>query len=223
VQWQILRLTEKTGGSAYGATARPVEERIKALFPQITNTSRPTVVWFQDLEDEKAITRVDGSIFQNENVGLSMKRFNCFKLDVHGIPDGRLKEKYLKQIGFHFFDPKGELIGKPLVGKRSTSLSGFTSAVEKAWSKVFTMRLKTYQKKMKHILDGFDKVDSKKQVLDKQLERLAKKPNPAKKRQIDKEMAVLNEMKKKVEEEEKGIMEECALKPEYLPKTTDAE
>lgn len=223
MQWQILRLTEKTSGSAYGATARPVEERIKSLFPQISSSSRPTVVWFQDLEDEKVITRINGSIFQNENVGLSMKRFNCFKLDVHGIPDGNLKKKYMKQVGFHFFDPKGELIGKPLVGKRSTSLSGYTSAVEKAWGQVFTMRLKTYQKKMKHVLDGFDKVDGKLQVLQKQEERLATKPNPAKKRQIDKDKAELNEMKKLVEEEEKGVFEECALKPEFLPAKTDAE
>ena len=223
MQWQILRLTEKTGGDAYGATARSVEDRLKTLFPQLSKTSRPSVVWFQDLEDEKVITRINGSIFQNENIGLAMKRFNCFKVDIHGIPDGDIKKKYMKRIGFHFFDPKGEAIGKPLVGKRSTSLSGFSSAVERGWVSVFTMKLKVYQKAMKHVLDGFDKVDSKKQVLDKQLERLAKKPNPAKKKQIEKELAVLNEMKKKVEEEEKGVFEKCSLRPKYLETAKDAE
>ena len=223
MQWQILRLTEKTGGDAYGATARSVEERLKTLFPQLTKSSQPTVVWFQDLEDEKVITRIDGSIFQNENIGLTMKRFNCYKVDIHGIPDGDIKKKYMKQAGFHFFDPKGDAIGKPLTGKRSTSLSGFSSAIERVWTKVFTMKLKAYQKLMKHVLDGFDKVDSKKQVLDKQLERLAKKPNPAKKAQIEKELAVLDEAKKKVEEEEKGVFEECTLRPDYVADAKDAE
>ena len=216
VEWQILRLTEKTGGGAYGATARPVEERLKSLFPELSKTSRPSVVWFQDLEEEKTITRAD-AIFQNENIGLAMKRFNCFKVDVHGIPDGDLKEKYLKQVGFHFFDPKAEAVGRPLVGKRQTSLSAFNSALERAWSKVFTMTIKEYQKRMKKVLDGFDKVDVKKQAVDRDRADLADKPNPVKARQLDKKQAELDEAKKAVEEEEKGIIDECTLREEYLP------
>ena len=222
MNWQILRLTEKTGGNAYGATARPVEERLKSLFPQLSKTSKPTVVWFQDLEEEKTITKAN-AIFQNENIGLAMKRFNCFKLDVHAIPDGDLKEKYIKQVGFHFFDPKGDKIGKPLCGRRSTSMSAFNSAVERAWTKVFELTIKEYQKLMKKVLDGFDKVDVKKQSIDRDKESLAKKPNPAKSRQLEKKVAEMEKQKKKVEETERAVIAKCALKKEFLPADKNTE
>ena len=220
--WQPLRLTEKTGGGAYGATARSVDDRLKTLFPQISKSSKPTVVWMQDLEEEKAITKAN-AIFQNENIGLAMKRFNCFKVDVHAIPDGSIKEKYMRQIGFHFFDPKGLAIGKPLTGKRSSSLSAFNRIIERAWNKIFTMTIKAYQKQMKKVLDGFDKVDVKKQAVDRDRAKLAKKPNPAKARQIERDQAELDKAKKKVEELERGIIDKCTLRPEFLAGEKSAE
>jgi hypothetical protein len=176
----------------------------------------------QDLEEEKAITKAN-AIFQNENIGLAMKRFNCFKVDAQGIPDGDIKEKYLKQIGFHFFDPKGEPIGKPLVGKRALSMSGFNRALEKSWGSCFTMTIKVYQKKMKKVLDGFDKVDIKKQAVDRDRAKLAQKPNPGKAKKLERDVAEMDKARKAVEELEKSIQEECALKPEFLGEEKDAE
>lgn len=213
----MLRLTEKTGGEAYGATARPVENRMKTLFPELKADNKPTVVWFQDLEDEKTIKRCEGTIFQNENIGLAMKRFNCFKVDVRAMPSGDLKDKYLRQFGFHFFDPGADPIGRPLVGRRATSLSAFQSAVERTWDSSFTMRLKEFTKRMKNVLDGFDKVDSKKQVVDRKKLRLEEKPNPRVARALEKEEAELNEQKKEVEQEEAAILAECTLQEEFLP------
>jgi hypothetical protein len=218
----MLRLTEKTGGGDYGATARPVEERLKTLFPEITNSSKPTVVWMQDLEEEKDITKAN-AIFQNENIGLAMKRFNCFKVDAQGIPDGDVKEKYLREIGFHFFDPKGDPVGKPIVGKRATSMSSFNRALERTWNKVFTMSVKDYQKQMKKVLDGFDKVDIKKQAIDRDRAKLAERPNPAKAKKLERDQAEMDKMRKGVEDMEKEIFEECALKPEFLEKEEGAE
>jgi len=192
------------------------------MFPQLTKASKPSVVWMQDLEEEKDITKAN-AIFQNENIGLAMKRFNCFKVDVHAIPDGDIKEKYMKQVGFHFFDPKGEAIGKPLTGKRSSSLSAFNRVIERAWNQIFTMTIKDYQKQMKKVLDGFDKVDVKKQAIDRDRAKLATKPNPGKAKQVEKEQAELDKAKKKVEDLEKGIIEKCSLKPEFLEGEKSAE
>ena len=222
MQWKTLRLTEKTGGGDYGATARPVDERLKTLFPEISASSKPTVVWMMDLEEEKDITKA-GAIFQNENIGLAMKRFNCFKVDAQGIPDGDVKEKYLRQIGFHFFDPKGKAIGKPITGKRALSMSGFNRALEKSWGTVFTMTIKVYQKKMKKVLDGFDKVDIKKQAIDRDRANLAKKPNPAKAKKVERDQAEMDKMRKGVEDLEKVIAGECALRPEFAAKDKSAE
>jgi hypothetical protein len=222
VQWQTLRLAAKTGGNAYGATARSVEDTLKEMFPEITKASKPCVIWMQDLEEEKAITKAN-AIFQNENIGLAMKRFNCFKVDAQGIPDGDIKEQYLKQIGFHFFDPKGDAIGKPLVGKRALSMSGFNRALEKSWGSCFTMTIKVYQKKMKKVLDGFDKVDIQKQAIDRDRAKLAEKPNPGKAKKLERDVAEMDKARKAVEELEKSIQDECALKPEFLGEEKDAE
>ena len=222
MQWKTLRLTEQTSGAAYGATARPVEERLKSLFPELSASSKPSVIWMQDLEEEKDITKAD-AIFQNENIGLAMKRFNCFKVDAQGIPDGDIKEKYMRQIGFHFFDPKGDAVGKPITGKRALSMSGFNRALEKTWGTVFTMTIKEYQKKMKKVLDGFDKVDIKKQAIDRDRADLAKKPNPAKAKKLERDQAEMDKMRKGVEDLEKQIFDECALKPKYLGQEKDAE
>lgn len=192
------------------------------MFPQLTKASKPSVVWMQDLEEEKDITKAN-AIFQNENIGLAMKRFNCFKVDVHAIPDGDIKEKYMRQVGFHFFDPKGEAIGKPLTGKRSSSLSAFNRVIERAWNQIFAMTIKDYQKQMKKVLDGFDKVDVKKQAIDRDRAKLAKRPNPSKAKQIEKEQAELDKATKKVEELEKGIVEKCSLRPEFLESEKSAE
>ena len=192
------------------------------MFAQITKSSKPSVVWMQDLEAEKDITKAN-AIFQNENIGLAMKRFNCFTVDVQAIPDGPIKEKYFRQIGFHFFDPKGNAVGKPLTGKRSSSLSAFNRIIERAWNKVFTMTIKDYQKRMKKVLDGFDKVDVKKQAIDRDRAKIATKPNPAKAKQIEKDQAEMDKAKKKVEELEKSIVDKCTLRPEYLEGEKSAE
>ena len=192
------------------------------MFAQITKSSKPSVVWMQDLEAEKDITKAN-AIFQNENIGLAMKRFNCFTVDVQAIPDGPIKEKYFRQIGFHFFDPKGNAVGKPLTGKRSSSLSAFNRIIERAWNKVFTMTIKDYQKQMKKVLDGFDKVDVNKQAIDRDRAKLAKKPNPAKAKALEREEAEMASAKKKVEELEAGITAKCALKPEFLGEEESAE
>lgn len=190
---------------------------MKTLFPELKPSNKPSVVWLQDIADDKTNTKIEGTIFQNENIGLAMKRFNCFKVNVQDMPEGELKKKYMKQIGFHFFDPAADVFGRPLVGKRASSLSGFSGAVDRVWAKSFTMRLKQYQKEMKNILDELDKIDSKKQVLDRKRQKLEGKPNPSLARAIEKDEAVLAKRMEEVEETESGINERCALKADFLP------
>jgi hypothetical protein len=181
------------------------------------------VVWLIDITDEKTNQKIEGTIFQNENVGLSLKRFNCFKVNVRNLPDGDLKEKYLNEVGFHFFDPAAKPTMRPLTGKRAESLSTFSGCIEKIWDQTFTMRLKAYEKAMKDVLDGFDRVESKKKVVDAKVEKLKEKPNPRLQRSVDEELAELAAQMKEVEETEKQIIASCTLRPEYLPEAAGDE
>jgi hypothetical protein len=223
VQWKPLALTAQTSGSAYAATARPVEDVIKDLYSELKPGNMPSVVWLIDLTDDKTNTKIEGTVFQNEDVGLLLKRFNCYKVDVRNLPSGDLQEKYLREVGFHFFDPAGEPTLRPLVGKRSASLSTFSSYVEKVWDGSYTMRQKEFTKRMKDVLDGLDRVDSKKQVLAKKKEKLAERPNPRLQRAVEKEEAEIAEEAKAVEELEKEITAECTLRPEFLPEPSGDE
>jgi len=198
-----------------------VNEVLKGLFPELKPSNKPSVVWFQDITDDQTNTRIEGTIFQNENIGLAMKRFHCFKVNVLDLPEGDLKKKYLRQIGFHFFDPAAEPIGRPLIRGRATSLSSFSGTVDRIWAKSYTMRLREFQKEMKNVLDELDKIDSKKQVLDRKRERLEERPNPRLARAIEKEKAELDERMNEVEEMEAEINAECVLREEFLPEGED--
>ncbi len=219
VNWTPLRLAEKTGGAGYGETALSVEDRIKAEFPELKANNKPSVVWLCDISDDKTMKKLDGTIFRNENVGLALKRFNCYRVNVLDMPEGKLKDKYMhkKRLpAFYFFDPAAKPVAK-IEGRRAKSLSSFSRYMEKLWTASFTMKLKDYQKKMKDILDRYDKVEGRQIVLDKEKARLEKRPNPAKKRKLEAQEAKLRAQKKKIEEDEQAIFDACTLRPEFLP------
>lgn len=217
MQWKDLRLAAKTGGSDYGETALSVEDKLKSMFPAIKPDSTPTVVWICDISDDKSMRALDGKIFKNENVGMALSRFNCFRVNVLEMPDGDLKDKYMRALpAFEFYDPAANLVTRA-AGKRAGSLSRFSKNVDKCWNASFTMSLKAYQKGMKDILDRLDRYETKKQVVDKKRERLEKRPNPAMKQKLDKEQAELDEQRAGIEEDEKKLIASCTLKPEFLP------
>ena len=127
-----------------------MKEKLKLLFPSKGSENRPTVVWFCDVSDDKTNKRIDGTICQSESTALALKRFNCYRVNVLAMPEGRLKKEYSKLTPcFLFFNPDQVPVGKPLRGRKATSLSAFTAHLESTWGRSFTMRLKDYQKKMK--------------------------------------------------------------------------
>jgi hypothetical protein len=223
VQWQTLNLCEKTGGAAYGATARPVNDKIHDLFSELKPSNQPTVVWMIDITDDKTNKRIEGTIFQNEDVGLAMKRFHCYKVDVRNLPEGDLKNEYLKNLGFYFFDPAGKPALRPLTGRRATSLSTFSGYLEKMWDSSYALSNKEFTKRMKDVLDAYDRAESKKQVLDKKKEKLKERPNARLQRAVDKEDAEVVEEMKAAEELEKQVIADCTLRPEFLPEASGDE
>ena len=194
-----------------------MEDKLKTLFPTLKASNKPSVVWLCDVSDDKAVTKIGQVIMRNEPVGLGLKRFNCFRVDVLGMPEGDLRKKYEKEAqAFYFFDPALNQTSR-LAGKRAMSLSAFNSCLGKTWSKTFTVKLKAFQKSMKDILDRLDKLDGQKQVLNRKRAKLAEKPNPGKQRALDAELKRFEEERTKVEEDERAIQESCTLQPEFLP------
>lgn len=174
-------------------------------------------MWLTDPTDDKTIQKIDGAIMRNEAVGIGLKRFDCYRVDVMGMPEGELKDKYLRACpAFFFFDPAGQYV-KDVSGKKATSLSGFNRLMEYTWDKSFTMSLKAFGKGYKGILDAFDKMDVQQQNVARKRQKLDERPNPAEKARLDKETAELEEMKKQIEEDEKALFDECKLRPDYLP------
>jgi hypothetical protein len=212
-----LNLAEKTSGAAYGETALSVEDRIKDLFSEVKPGSQPTVVWVFDPADEQGAQKINGAIFNNENVGIALKHFNCLKVNAQEIPNEELKTKYLKEVpAFYFFDPAAKLVAN-VNGKRAASLSGFSKLMEATWDKSFTMTLKDFTKQYKEILDAFDKVDVKQQAVTRDRQKLEEKKDPKLQKEVEAAEAEIAAEKKKIEETEKGVLEKCALKPEYVP------
>ncbi|MCU0727213.1 MAG: hypothetical protein MUE73_15730 [Planctomycetes bacterium] len=194
------------------------------MFGELKPGNQPTVVWLADPTNEKVNQNIDGTIFRAEPVGIALKHFNCLKVNVQEIPDAELQKKYMKEApAFYFFDPAAKLVAN-VTGKRANSLSGFTKLMEATWDKSFTMTLKEFSKKYKEILDSFDKIDVKQQAVTRDKQKLEEKPNPQLKREVETAEAEIAAEKAKVEQDEKKILESCALRPEFQPqKPADSE
>ena len=190
------------------------------MFPQLAATNSPSIVWFQDVSDDQTIKKIDGAIMGNEKVGIALKRFNCFRVNVLDMPEGELKKKYLKQTpAFLFFDPSAKLI-KKVHGKRATSLSSVNKLIEYTWDKSFTLPIKKFAKMYKGILDAFDKYEVKLQSVQKDRAKLDERPNPSVERKVKKEEEALAAQRKGIEDNEQEILGACQLKPEFMPEET---
>ncbi len=194
-----------------------MEKKLAKLFPALVATNRPSIVWFQDVSDEKTIKKIDGAIMGNESVGIALRRFNCFRVNVIELPEGDMKKRYMKQTpAFYFFDPSAKLI-KKVYGKRATSLSSVNKLIEYTWNKSFTKKIKKFAKEYKGILDRLDKWDVKRQSVEKDRAKLDERPNRTVEKKVKAAEEALAELRKKIEEDEAEIIASCQLRPEFLP------
>ncbi len=176
----------------------------------------PSVVWIYRADDDKANQACNANIFQNEQVGIALKKFRCYRVDVDAIPDDRVRKTYEKMSpSFLFFDPAGDGVAKAQ-GRRATSLSGFSSAMERTWNTSFAQKLRGYTKQMTRILDRMDRLDGQKQILSQNRTRLAQKPNPRKQRALDREAEELKGEEEKVLQDEQKLLESVAVRPQFL-------
>ena len=215
--WTPLRLGVKTDGAEYGETTVRVADLLKKMSSGVSEGSTPAVVWIYSPEDEKENASASGTLFQSEGVGIALKKFRTLRVDVTRIASERIRRQYKTTPAFHFYDPSGDLIGK-IEGKSATSLSKFSTVMERAWNKSFAVKLRDYSKKMTKILDRLDRYTGKKQVLDQSLARLAQKPNPRKQRQLDEDAQELEKMAQKIAEDEQEVIASVILRSSYLPK-----
>ena len=182
----------------------------------VSSDSKPAVVWVYRADDDRVNANCEANIFNNEGVGIAMKKFRTFRVNWHNIPTETLQEEYKNTPAFFFFDPSGKLVTKSQ-GKKVDSLSTFTKALDTTWRKSFDGKLRDYQKSMTKILDRLDRVEGRQQVLEQSRARLAAKPNPRKQRALDKEDAELREILEKIEKDENALITSVAVRSEHLP------
>ena len=177
----------------------------------------PAVVWLYTPADEKALTALNSTVFQNERVGIAMKKFRCLRVNVEEIDNREIREEYLRTApSFIFFDPAGGPLAE-LSGKRATSLSNFSSALEKVWNQSFTVSLKSYTTDVTGVLNELDKINSKVQILEQNQARIKAKPNARKQRKLKAEAEALRAEKEAVLEKEQEILAGVELRPEFRP------
>jgi hypothetical protein len=212
VEWKALRLAESTPG--YADSARPFDELIQSAVKARAEARQPIVIWICDVEDDKGNINLEKKIFNDEKVGLAMKRFICLKAELQSLPDEREAEKLMRKAPlFYFYDPAGEEFGKTLFGKRAASRSGFCSQLEKLWDHSFSTKLKDYHKLMSKLLDELDKLESEKSRLTSKMDRAA--DNPPKLAKLKKEEEELKAEEAKLEKEEQEILASVELNTQF--------
>ncbi len=177
----------------------------------------PAVVWLYTPADEKAMRACDTNIFRNERIGIALKKFRCYRVNIEEIDSREIREEYLRAApSFLFFDPAGDQTAH-LTGRKAMSLSGFSSVVGKTWNLSFTVKLKPYTKDMTNILDRLDKVNGRTQILEQSRARLDSKPNARKKRKLQAEAETLRAEKETIVEDEQEILASVELRSKYRP------
>ncbi len=208
INFKLVTLPKATT-SGYGSRELPAENLA------IDRTDdRPTILWFSRLDDEENAA-IEGTVFGDEALGLSLKQFRCLRIDVETIEDAKLREEYgAKTPMFVTFNPKGEVIGE-ISNKKVTSLSSFRKLVASSWSRVFETNHRKFGKDMKEILDRIDAVAGKRTTLQAKLERYEAKNNASKVGQVKKDLAECDAEDKQILEDEKKILDGCELRDEF--------
>jgi len=203
-------------GAEYGEETVRVADLLEKMSKDDSD-NLPAVVWIYHPADEDDNQQIEGNVFQNEQVGLAMKKFRTYRVNVTQIRSDRIREQYRRTPTFHFYDPTGEKLSE-LDGRKVTSLSEFTRHMGRTWSKSFTKRLRSFTKPMTKILDRLDRYDGQKQILEQSKARLDERPNPRKQREIEQEEKELEEIAAKIAEDEKEILESVELREEFRKK-----
>ena len=211
MQWEQTTLPTASE-PGYGERVLPATE-----FAKQDGEGRPTLVWFYSLDDERENRTCEGTVLQNEQVGLALKKFRCVKIDVESIDDARLRKEYSRTPAFLIIDPKGETIGK-IEGKSATSLSRFNGMVRSAWGRLFTVAQKPYVKDMTKILDRLDRVSSQKIVLAAKKQRAEAKGQRSKMAAIAREEQSLKDAETEIQKDEREILAKCDLRDTYKQK-----
>jgi hypothetical protein len=181
----------------------------------VSSDSRPALVWIYDPSQVDENASCEANLFQNEQVGLAMKKFRTFRLNLVSVRDEHVKAEH-STPSFLFFDPAGKQLGR-LEGKKVDSLSAFTTHMEGAWNKSFETALRAYTRSMTKILDRLDRVEAQKTILTQQKARLEEKPNARKAHEVEQGEKALADELAKVEEDEKEVLGSIVLRTEYRP------
>jgi hypothetical protein len=177
----------------------------------------PAIVWLYTPADDKTVQACNANIFQNERVGIALKKFRTYRVNVEEIDNAELRKEYMRAApAFLFFDPSGDQVAK-LGGKKATSLSGFSSVMGKTWNMSFTVKLKPYTKNMTNILDRLDKINGRTQIMEQSKARLDSKPNAMKQRKLQAQAETLRAEKEAVVEDEQEILASVELRSKFRP------
>jgi hypothetical protein len=158
----------------------------------------------------------ESKIFQNEPVGIALRMFRTYRVNVAEIRDETIRKEYEDTPAFHFFDPAGKPLFE-LSGRKVDSLSKFDSALDKVWRVSFKTRRDAYARGMKNVLDELDKLSGQQTIYDQDVARNAERPSPRKTRALEKDKAELEELAAEIEQMEKDLKDTVELREEYLP------
>ncbi|MHC4492634.1 MAG: hypothetical protein ACYTDU_13520 [Planctomycetota bacterium] len=165
--------------AATGAGSKAVEDSEWA--------DKPMMVYIPSDDPTDSITRkLNSVVFKNEKVGIGAKFFETLKISRRHALDDRLLVSHADptpQIVFlkRNFTEHAALQKKQI--SASKLLKTMKSLVRAEYINDFDAMVRAYGK----LLDELDRLESRKEVLTKQRQRLEDQPNPAKERKLERE------------------------------------
>jgi hypothetical protein len=199
-------VTGKVGnGDGDAATPFSGVDRIR----QAAAEKIPAVLYLYDPQDDpRKHEQFERTVFNNDELGVSLRPFRCVRVDVTNWPEGRTK--YGKQLPlFVSFDQGGKVAGEAAMPGYKAAVSPILAVLGKAAAGFVKPNLAAFVDNYKEVVQDLERVENKKKALQDRKSRLSRKDkdDPAKAAELQKEEKEIAADEQRLLAKEKEILD----------------
>lgn len=182
-----------------------------AAVQEAKGKEQPVLLYlFDPGSEERKLQQYEQTMFNNDELGISLRCFRCLRLDVTKHPE---LAKYAARAPVHVvFAADGKLVGEVAHTGNKAQVSTLVKLLERAASGHVKPPLPVFVKAYRDVVRDLEQMEGKRRALQERRNKLETK-DAAKRAEIDKEMLELKEAERPVLEREKQLLEQAKALP----------
>ena len=165
---------------------------------------------FDPGSEERKLQQYEQTMFNNDELGISLRCFRCLRLDVTKQPE---LAKYAARAPVHVvFAADGKLVGEVAHTGNKAQVNTLVKLLEKAAAGHVKPSLPVFVKSYRDVVRDLEQVEGKRRALQERRNKLETK-DAAKRTEMDKDLLELKEEEKPLLEREKQLLEQAKALP----------